>query len=347
MSTKHKALTLIRNKGTVTASEVAHTLKVSRAYTHRVLRMLQEEGHIQAVGNARQARYVFGSDPKQLEKARATITHTSRVFVNKDLDESLIFGDIERTTGIFLGLPKNVYTMTQFAFTEMLNNAIDHSRSKDIHIACKRTSSAIIFTIRDKGIGIFNNVRKTRRLPNTLAAIEDILKGKITTMPKRHSGEGVFFTSKAADTFIVDSFEKRLTVNNLVQDLFISDRKPPLPGTLITFTISLTSRRTLLGVFEAFTKMGDEGASFSKTRVQIKLYERGESFLSRSEAKRVVVNLEKFEEIELDFKGVETVGQAFADEIFRVWHRKHPTIRIIPTHMSPDVAFMVRRTGGV
>jgi len=64
------------------------------------------------------------------------------------------------------------------------------------------------------------------------------------------------------------------------------------------------------------------------------------------EAKRVVVNLEHFREIELDFKGVATVGQAFGDEIFRVWHNAHPEIRLVPIHANDNIKFMIRRAGG-
>jgi len=42
-------------------------------------------------------------------------------------------------------------------------------------------------------------------------------------------------------------------------------------------------------------------------------------YISRAEAKRLVVNLEKFREVELDFGGVDLVGQGFANELFRVF----------------------------
>ena len=52
--------------------------------------------------------------------------------------------------------------------------------------------------------------------------------------------------------------------------------------------------------------------------------------------------LEKFKTVTLDFQGIRTIGQGFADEIFRVWHRKHPQIRILPVHTSEAVRFMIR-----
>ena len=37
------------------------------------------------------------------------------------------------------------------------------------------------------------------------------------------------------------------------------------------------------------------------------------------------------------------VGQGFVDEVFRVWAREHPEVRLIPRAMNVAVEFMVRR----
>jgi hypothetical protein len=62
----------------------------------------------------------------------------------------------------------------------------------------------------------------------------------------------------------------------------------------------------------------------------------------RSEAKRLMASLERFEEVELDFHGVNLVGQGFADEVFRVWTRTHPGTRVTPVRMSPEIEPMIR-----
>ena len=81
----------------------------------------------------------------------------------------------------------------------------------------------------------------------------------------------------------------------------------------------------------------------SKTRSVIRLFAIGTEFVSRSQAKRLVNGLEKFREVVLDFKGVDLVGQGFADEVFRVWAREHPDVKLIPTDMNDAEAFMVER----
>jgi len=86
-----------------------------------------------------------------------------------------------------------------------------------------------------------------------------------------------------------------------------------------------------------------ENFSLSKTRTVVRLFAIGTEFVSRSQAKRLVHGLEKFREVVLDFKGVDMVGQGFTDEVFRVWAREHPEVKLVPTDMNEAVAFMVER----
>lgn len=341
--TFEQILEAIKKDGFITTGVVAERLGVSRAYAHRLLQRLREDGLIVALGRTNRARYILASNKKAMNAAKRDLLNIRLRLRNERLSESQIFQRIEDETGIFLDVRENVYKVVRYAFTEMLNNAIDHSHSQKIEIECRRTSAAITFVVRDYGIGIFNNVCQKFRLPGTLAAIQEILKGKTTTAPKEHTGQGVFFTSKMGDVFIIDSFEKRLTVNNLIQDIFISDRTT-LKGTRITFSVRLLSSRNIADVFSAFTS--DEDFGFDRTRITVKLFQFGSMLPSRSEAKRVTLNLENFREVELDFMGVDTVGQAFADEIFRVWQHKHKNVRLIAIHAQPNVEVMIRRAGG-
>jgi hypothetical protein len=76
----------------------------------------------------------------------------------------------------------------------------------------------------------------------------------------------------------------------------------------------------------------------------VRLFAIGSEFVSRSQAKRLVHGLERFREVVLDFEGVDLVGQGFADQVFRIWARQHPEVRLIPVAMSEPVAFMVERS---
>ena len=81
----------------------------------------------------------------------------------------------------------------------------------------------------------------------------------------------------------------------------------------------------------------------SRMEIQVKLYKEGVDLISRSRARQVLAGLEKFKSVILDFDKVPTVGQAFADEIFRVFQSKYPNINIKPINMNETVAFMVGR----
>ena len=69
----------------------------------------------------------------------------------------------------------------------------------------------------------------------------------------------------------------------------------------------------------------------------------GENVVSRSQAKRLLVGSERFEEVMLDFEGVPEIGQAFSDEVFRVFKNQHPGTRIAWTRACPDVERMIQR----
>jgi len=82
---------------------------------------------------------------------------------------------------------------------------------------------------------------------------------------------------------------------------------------------------------------------FDKTRVGVAMFKAGSDYVSRSQARRLLAGLEEFSEIELDFARVENVGQAFADEVFRVWRTSHPEKVLRVTNASQDVQFMISR----
>jgi hypothetical protein len=68
-----------------------------------------------------------------------------------------------------------------------------------------------------------------------------------------------------------------------------------------------------------------------------------DKLISRSQAKRVVARLDLFKTIIFDFTGVPSIGQAFADEIFRVFANEHPTISLLPVHANSEVHRMIAR----
>lgn len=66
-----------------------------------------------------------------------------------------------------------------------------------------------------------------------------------------------------------------------------------------------------------------------------------EALESRAQAKRIAHRLEAFDTVDLDFDGVDAIGQGFADELFRVFARQHPQVVLQPRNMNAQVAAMV------
>jgi hypothetical protein len=80
-----------------------------------------------------------------------------------------------------------------------------------------------------------------------------------------------------------------------------------------------------------------------KTKVTVRLYEKGVDFVSRSQARRILYGMDKFKTIILDFIKVKGIGQGFADEIFRVFKLEHPGVEILVKNASKTVMFMINR----
>ena len=338
MKIKQLILDTIKKTGEVKASRIVKITGFSRAYINRFFQELRDSGKIILIGRANNARYIKAG-VKNASKAKQDETSIHKVISNKDLSEDTLLKEIKNRTGIFLSIPENVSRILDYAFLEILNNAIEHSRSKIIDISMKRDNGEISFNINDKGIGIFNNIKQKKNLNNDMEAIQDLLKGKETTDPSSHSGEGIFFTSKMADNFIIKSSQKKLIFNNIIKDIFIQDIKKT-KGTKVFFRIRTSSGTKIENVFRQYT---DDSFTFSKTEVTIKLYKMDSEYISRSQARRILSGLDKFRKIILDFTEVKTVGQGFADEVFRVWKKRFPCIEILHKGANENVNFMIKR----
>ncbi|MCK5706845.1 MAG: DUF4325 domain-containing protein [Candidatus Aureabacteria bacterium] len=339
MKAKDLILSMLEKKGEVRASDIIREIGFSRAYINRFFQELRDEGKILLIGKANKAKYILATE-KRMISAREEVKKLKLILSNKDLAEDKVLKDIKKRSGIFLRLSKNVSNIVDYVFTEILNNAIEHSFSEKINIVIEKDKTHVRFNIVDAGVGIFKNIMKKKDLKSIMDAVQDLLKGKQTTAPLEHSGEGIFFTSKCADVFVIKSSEKKIVFNNLLDDIFLSDIKT-IKGTKINFSISLDSKQSLDKVFKEYTN--PDTLDFDKTKVVVKLYKIGTDFISRSQARRILSGLEKFSKIILDFSDVETVGQGFADEVFRVWKNRYPHKEVYSENANENILFMIER----
>lgn len=338
MDIREKTLDYIGRKKEARSADLAVFLGVSRQYASRLLKIMVNAGEVIKVGSTRGARYALPQFADTLGVARVK----QRLFNNKDLKEHEILENFLATFPAFRSASEHVQSILRYAFSEMLNNAIEHSQSDIIEVEIIDTGKSIRFIVNDQGIGVFRNVMKKRGLKSEFEAMQDLLKGKTTTAPQAHSGEGIFFTSKTADRFVLESFDRRMVVDNLIHDVFFEEQKPSKRGTRVIFSIAKDTERHLINVFKKFQSNPEEQA-FDRTEVHVRLFTMGTIYVSRSQARRILTGLEKFKSVILDFDRVPSVGQAFADEIFRVFKIKHPEIAINPVNMNEAVQFMIGR----
>lgn len=69
----------------------------------------------------------------------------------------------------------------------------------------------------------------------------------------------------------------------------------------------------------------------------------GSLYVSRSQARRILSSLTGFKTVILDFNHISGIGQAFADEIFRVWQNHNPNVEIKAERANENVRFMIER----
>lgn len=257
-------------------------------------------------------------------------------FALAGLEEHKVWQSVREALSLDLSLPVN--KIIPYVFLEMLNNAIDHSVGTSVEVRAEITDETWKFSIQDDGVGVFRKIRDYKLLNEDIEAIGELTKGKQTTDPTRHKGEGIFFSSKHADTFVLSSNGLTWQVDSLLGDQAVGESDAIL-GTRVEFSGAVTTEKIAEDLFKTFSVDG----RFVITNPRIKLFELGTEFLSRSEAKRLLAGLEKFEKIEFDFKGVEKVGQAFVDEVFRVWQSEHPQIVISWPNANAAVKFMIER----
>lgn len=323
---KDQARQLLSRADSITSGDLARAAQITRQAAHYNLRRMVKDGELRRAGAGRGAHYY--------RPFRWT-----RRYATSGLAEEIVWREIDVELSLQASLSETVVSILRYGLTEMVNNAIDHSGSEEVEVSFIDREGVVGFEVVDLGVGVFKHIREQRGLKDEFEAIQELSKGKVTTDPKRHTGEGVFFTSKAMDLFVLASGGIQWRVDNVRGDQSVG-HAPPRPGTRVQCQINQASHRVLREVFSAYA--GDD-YEFSRSRAAVRLFEKGERFVSRSEAKRMAQGLERFEEVSIDFAGVTEVGQGFVDELFRVWAGEHPQTRLLPVSMSEAVAFMVKR----
>jgi hypothetical protein len=322
---KEQILGLVDSRGTVASRDLAAATGLTRQAIHGHLASLVQDRVLVAEGRGRGVRYRRPGSARSWSFRRAGLAE-DRVWQQVSAEEPTVRASPELESTL------------DYALTELVNNAIEHSQGERVDVRVAIAGPTLVLEVVDDGVGVFEHLRRRLGLESQLHAIQELSKGKTTTDPAHHTGEGIFFVSKLATLFVMESLRTRWTVDNVRHDQAVGSGSHD-QGTLVRFEIERDTRRRPKDVFDAYT----EDFAFARTRIVVKLFEIGVRFVSRSEARRLLQGLDRFHEVILDFRGVEEVGQGFADEVFRVWAGAHPQTRLVPEAMTPTVEFMVRR----
>lgn len=329
------------------AQRTAEEFGIPRRVVNARLKQMVAEGKLLQTGKGKTLSY----GPVALIFEQITLP------VTPSLDEDTVW--VERVRPLLGEVPPNVLGICQYGFTEMLNNVKDHSGSPDVDLIVLKTTADIFLQLSDRGVGIFLKIQQALALEDERYAVLELSKGKFTTDPEHHSGQGIFFTSRAFDLFVVASGSIELLCEK-GKAWLLDEREPWLPlqeamettlgimrdhswKTAVLMKISLFSERTIKEVFDQYSDPLDEDYGFTKTRVPVSLVRIGdENLVSRSQAKRLLARFDQFKEVMLDFEGVSMIGQAFADEIFRVFQNQHPEVQLLWMNAVPDVERMIQ-----
>jgi anti-sigma regulatory factor (Ser/Thr protein kinase) len=311
------------------AASAARRFRISRQAVNKRLRILANRDAIHPTGSTRARAYSL------------VVAEVERDYVlGSGLEEHEIWREFARPT--LNGIPVNVLGVCEYGFTEMVNNAIDHSEGGVVTCRVRRSAIGIELMVMDNGVGILKKLKDFLNLDDERHAVLELSKGKLTTDPARHTGEGIFFSSRMFDSFSILSGSLYFAHRPDNQDWLLEDSAWS-PGTMVQMTIDPESATTTREVMDRYSALGDDYL-FTITHVPVGLARYGdENLVSRSQAKRLMSRVERFREVVLDFAGVNSIGQAFADEIFRVFQQQHPSVKIRWFHATPEVESMIGR----
>jgi anti-sigma regulatory factor (Ser/Thr protein kinase)/biotin operon repressor len=316
-------------RGPVSTGELSRTFGVTRQAVLNRLKGLELSGLATRSGDRRGSRW-------QAPPARR---FSWPIDVGRSDEDEMWKNAWNACTDLATDVNDATRSILRYTATEMLNNAVDHSNGTVVTLDVVVVGDDISLRISDDGVGAFPKVRDHFDLPSVHEAVARLTKGRQTTAPDRHSGQGLFFTSKVVDQFEIVSAGLAWSVDNVRDDqalLAVEHR----PGTQV---LVRTRRDGTIILKDIFDRFAGEDHEFDRATFRVVLGDISDEFVSRSEAKRLGAGLEVYRRVELDFTGVSGVGQGFVDELFRVWANAHSETELIPVNANDAVTFMIER----
>src|SRR3989344_680044 len=222
---------------------VAEQFGFSRQRAHAYVTREIKKGRIIKVGRTKYTRY-FLVGGKHIE---------FDLKIEPTLEEDKVWSSYVKP--MVSSYADNIQKICNYGFTEIFNNAIDHSDGTSIFTDVEIKEGKINITIMDNGVGIFQKIQKALNLQSMRESILHLSKGKFTTDPSKHTGEGIFFTSRMCDHFSIMSNDLYYTFTG--KDWLLSSEKKEEfgDGTFIKFVVSLNSKKIAKEIFDQFSDL--------------------------------------------------------------------------------------------
>ncbi|MBQ9333559.1 MAG: DUF4325 domain-containing protein [Lachnospiraceae bacterium] len=312
-------------------SKVSDAFGISSTSVKRYLEAELNDGHIHA-DNAAGCGYSLAFDSRSFQYDIDSIAEHEDTIVYKDILPILKTND-------------NAGKIWRYVLSEIFNNALEHSQGTTVRVIVETGHLYTRIVLSDDGIGIFRSVTEAMKQygfhnPTPEDAVMELYKGRFTSSPERHTGEGIFFTMKLLDKTAIVSDGSVLRSGYEGAPAYIRSHlltyamRLAKKGTVVDMRLENDTHRDAGEVFNQYTTP-DEG--LYKTRIPVLEACMDREPVARSQARRICARLDSFKEVILDFGRIEFMGQGFADEIFRVFHNAHPDVVLTPVNMTPDV----------
>jgi hypothetical protein len=241
-------------------------------------------------------------------------------------------------------LPDNTIELWESCFQKIFNNRSDHSGGSLVHVQIIQQKTQTTINIADDGNGLFQSIQAKFHLKDEQDAALMLSKGKMAPDLDDTIGRDIIFSSRMTDHFTIISGKVIFAHQyDIAWDWALSVSNEKRTGTVVSMIIENDTMRTISQVYSNFTTPAAGNLTFSKTCAPVSLVQYStEPLFSRSQARRVLAHIDRFNFAVLDFLGVEKIGPAFADQIFRVFSSEHPEILLLHCNANKQVEAVIQ-----
>ena len=186
----------------------------------------------------------------------------------------------------YFALPDAVLRLARHAFTELVNNAAEHSGGSQVTVSMRQTPTNMQLLVSDDGCGLFARLGTSHHLETPALAMLELGKGRLTSQPSRHTGRGLYFTARVADVLDLHANDAAFQHRGWQPHHWQPVRPAARGGTSVFVAFSLDTARCLDAEMRAHSLDG-AGYGFERTRVALSLLGDAQQGLeSRAQARR-------------------------------------------------------------